>query len=102
MNGWTTTKVFRINGKLVVGRSVEDAIRVFRNYCSPNSVNIESIEMVFGDTMKLEKEAIIAECDDRKAAETIALLTEEVEKLKEQVRVLEERPSPPVVLGEEQ
>ena len=102
MNGWTTTKVFRINGKLVVGRSVEDAIRVFRNYCSPNSVNIESIEMVFGDTRKLEKEAIIAECDDRKAAETIALLTEEVEKLKEQVRVLEERPSPPVVLGEEQ
>lgn len=88
MNGWTTTKVFRINGKLYIGRTVEDAIALFRTYTHPVDVIIKQVEMVIDDTTA-SGDAIIAENDTR-AAESIAILSEENEKLKAAVRALKE------------
>lgn len=86
MNGWTLTKVYRINGKLVVADGMEDAIKVYRDWCSPTPVTIEKAGLVFGDSANMDCDAVIAD-SDRKAEETIAILTEENEKLKEQLKL---------------
>ena len=81
MNGWTNIEVFRINGMLVVGKSLESAIKLYRDYCAPNSITIKRVEMVFGDSSCMNDSAIISAADS-KAAETIALMTEENEELR--------------------
>ena len=46
MNGWTITKVFRVNGKLTVARTIEEAIALYRKYAAPNTVDVRSVEQV--------------------------------------------------------
>lgn len=83
MNGCKLTRVYRINSKLVVGDDVEDAIKVFRDWSSPCNVTIETVELVFGG--ETDSYALMA-AEDRKAAEAIALLTEENEELRKKLR----------------
>ena len=85
MNGWTTTSVWRINGRLVVADEVEEAIALYRKYRTPNDADIETIERVFGD--ECNGDAITVEGTDQKRhfAEQLAKLTEENEKLKARI-----------------
>lgn len=78
--------MYRINRKLVIGDDVDDAIKVYRDFCSPAKLTIKRIEMVFCDSSEIDDSAIIAE-DYHKAAETIAMLTEENEKLKAEINM---------------
>lgn len=58
MNGWTTTKVFDIDGHLVVADSIEEAIELFRIYVDngfdPRSVS--SVKSCTGDYGAIIKE----------------------------------------------
>lgn len=36
MNGWTLTRVWEIDGKLVVADTIEDAIALFKTYMGKN------------------------------------------------------------------
>lgn len=89
MNGWCLRNVYRIDGKLVVGKDIEDAIAVYRLYSTPNNVEIKSVEQIFGDSMRVFGDAVCRETEDRKAAETIALLTEQNEELRKKYEELE-------------
>ena len=88
MNGWSLTRVYRINGKLVIGDDVDDAIKAYRQWCMNDPVTIESVELVFCGAGNMDCDAVIAD-DRRKAAETIAMLTEENEKLQAKCAQLE-------------
>lgn len=89
MNGWCLRNVYRIDGKLVVGNDIEDAIAVYRLYSTPNKVEIKSVEQIFGDSTRVFGDAVCRETEDRKAAETIALLTEQNEELSKKYEELE-------------
>ena len=56
MNGWTLTKVFEINGILVVADTIEQAIELFHLY---DSTDIRSVDQVSGGYKKFA--ALIAE-----------------------------------------
>ena len=45
------TKVWRINGQLVIGRDVEDAVMLYKEYCRDYDIddNIHEVQVVFGD-----------------------------------------------------
>lgn len=47
-----STKVFKINGRLVVADSIEDAIRIFRENCS-STIEIEHVLLITGDRSNL-------------------------------------------------
>ena len=47
-----STKVFKINGRLVVADSIEDAIRIFRENCS-STIEIEHVLLITGDNSNL-------------------------------------------------
>ena len=57
MNGWTFTKVFKINGKLVVADTIEQAIELFHLY---SEMDIKSIDQVCGSGF-YDYDALIAE-----------------------------------------
>ena len=57
MNGWTFTKVFKINGKLVVADTIEQAIELFHLY---SDMDIRSIDQVCGSGFN-DYDALIAE-----------------------------------------
>lgn len=87
MNGWTITKVFRVNGKLTVADTIEKAIELYRKYASPNEVEITSVEQVKGGLMANDG-AITVDVPDleRHYAEQLAKLSEECERMKQQRR----------------
>ena len=47
MDGWTLTKVWRVNGKLVVADTIEKAIELYRKYTCP-TVSIKKVEAECG------------------------------------------------------
>lgn len=57
MNGWTFTKVFKINGRLLVADTIEQAIKLFHLY---SDVDIRSIDQVCGSGFH-DYDALIAE-----------------------------------------
>ena len=85
MNGWTTTSVWRINGRLVVADEVEEAIALYRKYKTPNDADIEKIERVFGDECNGAAITVEGTDHERHFAEQLAKLTEENEKLKARI-----------------
>lgn len=86
MNGWTTTSVWRINGRLVVADEVEEAIAIYRKYKTPNDADIETIERVFGDECNGDAITVEDTNQERRFAEQLAALTEENEKLKADIQ----------------
>ena len=84
MNGWTITKVFRVNGKLTVADTIEQAIELYRKYASPNTVEITSVEQVTGG-MGAADGALTIDVQDmeRHYASQLAKLEEECERLKQ-------------------
>ena len=63
MNGWTLTKVFEINGKLVVADSLEQAIEIYRLW-APN-VEITEISQKYAGQYDKQYNALIAEPAER-------------------------------------
>ena len=65
MNGWTITRVWNIDGKLVVARTATEAIDVLKKYCKENKFyephSIVGISA--GGTLSIDYDAIIAEDD---------------------------------------
>lgn len=57
MNGWTLTKVFEINGRLVVADTIEQAIKLFHLY---GNMDIKSAKQVGGSGFN-DYDALIAE-----------------------------------------
>lgn len=60
MNGWTLTKVWEVNRKLVVAKTIEEAIELYRKYSSKD-VDIESVISVNGSSSGFRNDAIIME-----------------------------------------
>lgn len=61
MNGWALKKVYKINNQLAIGENIEDAIEVYRLYMNDSNVEINSIELVYGDGLGLNSDAICRE-----------------------------------------
>ena len=59
MNGWKLMNVYKMDGHLVIGHSLEDAIATFKLYINDNFYEIQNIELVTGDYLGLNKNAII-------------------------------------------
>ena len=62
MKKWKFTKVFRIDNRLVIGDSIEDAISVYKSYINDSSIEIRRIEALssfIGETTNTD--AIIEE-----------------------------------------
>ncbi len=62
MKRWKFTKVFRIDNRLVIGDSIEDAISVYKSYINDSSIEIRRIEALssfIGETTNTD--AIIEE-----------------------------------------
>ena len=59
MNGYKLTKVFRIDYNLVIGDSIEDAIQTYKSYINDDFIEIKSVELVSGDTLGMNTNAII-------------------------------------------
>lgn len=82
------TRVYRINGRLVVANSIEGAINTWREWMSPNCPEINNIERMSNDSYSnIGDDALVfAEglCGDitSQFVEDIARLNEENEKLK--------------------
>lgn len=84
MNGWTITKIFRVNGKLTVADTIEKAIELYRKFEAPDTVEIRSMEQVTTGARGIDGEALTADVRDveQRYAEQLAKLTEENERLK--------------------
>ena len=84
MNGWTTTKVFRVNGKLTVAKTIEQAIELYRKFAAPAAVDVNSVEQVSGSQYCIDGDALTVDVQDleRHYAEQLAKLVEENERLK--------------------
>ena len=61
MNGCKLTKVFRIDNNLVIGDSIEEAIKVYKSYINDDFIEIKSVESVSGDMLGMNTSAIIKE-----------------------------------------
>lgn len=61
MRGWTTTKVFRIDGILVVASEIEEAIKMYKTYLDDSYAEIRNVELVYGDACCVNSGAIIRE-----------------------------------------
>lgn len=56
----TLAQVYRINGRLVVANSQEDAINIWREWMSPNCPAIKSIKRIGNDpTLHIGNEALV-------------------------------------------
>lgn len=86
MNGWTTTKVFRVNGKLTIADTIEKAIELYRKYAEPDTIDIRSVEQVLDGPCGIDGSALTIDVQDleRHYAEQLAKLTEECELLKQE------------------
>ena len=84
MNGWTFTKVFRVNGKLTVADTIEKAIELYRKFVAPDTVEIRSVEQVTTGDCGIDGDALTADVRgvERHYAEQLAKLMEENERLK--------------------
>ena len=84
MNGWTITKVFRVNGKLTVARTIEEAIALYRVFAAPDTVEIRSVEQVTTGACGIDGDALTVDVQDveRHYAEQLSKLVEENERLK--------------------
>jgi len=59
MNGYKLTKVFRIDSNLVIGNSIEDAIQTYKSYMNDDFIEIKSVELISGDMLGMNTNAII-------------------------------------------
>lgn len=56
----TLAQVYRINGRLVVANSQEDAVNIWREWMSPNCPAIKSIKRIGNDpTLHIGNEALV-------------------------------------------
>lgn len=63
MRGYKLTKVYRIDGHLVVADCIEDGVKLYRKYIGNDFVTIDNVELVYGDYCKTNSGAIIEEND---------------------------------------
>ena len=66
MNGWTHTRVWIVNDKLVVANTIEDAISLYKKYYNNGGINTESpditnVEAVSNGSILKDYDAIIKE-----------------------------------------
>ena len=59
MRGYKLTEVYRIDGHLVVADSIENAVKLYRKYLGNDFATIDNVELVYGDTCRINSGAII-------------------------------------------
>lgn len=59
MNGYTFTKVWNVNGRLVVADTINEAVSLFKMFADDNEP--DSVERIFGDTRSISSDALIRE-----------------------------------------
>ena len=79
----TLTQVYRINGRLVVANSIEGAINTWREWMSPNTPEIRSIERMGNDSYQAVGDDALV-CAEELVGEYHKDETEHIEYLEEQ------------------
>lgn len=67
MNGYTLTKVWNINGRLVIGKTIEDALKVWRTYMRKNEDPKSIINICTNYDALMEEYPAYHELNDKEA-----------------------------------
>ena len=62
MNGWTLTRVWQVNNKLVVAETIEDAIVLFKTYMGKDLLGEpKNVKAIGSDNCMADYDALIKE-----------------------------------------